>query len=333
VATDPQTDVAVLKVTADGLTAIPMGDSRNLQVGEYVVAIGNPFGVGQTATFGIISALGRTGLGIERYENFIQTDAAINPGNSGGALVDMSGRLVGINTAIISRGGGNVGIGFAIPIDMARAVTQQLIADGRVSRGALGVTIQDLTPELALAMGVRGSGGAVVSQVTPQSAGARAGLREGDVVVALNDEPIMSSAQLRNEIGLRRPGTVVRLTLFREGQQRVVSATLDTLTTAATAAEPTNTEGDTGLTGMTLSAIPRDDPRLGRVSGVYVVDVAPGSDSDDAGIQEGDIITAAGRMPVSTPAQLERILRGRNNDTPILVQVRRGEASLFVALG
>jgi S1-C subfamily serine protease len=311
-----------------------MGESRNLQVGEYVVAIGNPFGVGQTATFGIISALGRTGLGIERYENFIQTDAAINPGNSGGALVDVSGRLVGINTAIISRGGGNVGIGFAIPIDMARAVTQQLIADGRVSRGALGVTIQDLTPELARAMGVRGSGGAVVSQVTPQSAGARAGLREGDVVVALNDEPIMTSAQLRNEIGLRRPGTVVRLTLFREGQQRVVSATLDTLTTAATPAEPTNTEGDnTGLAGMTLGAIPRDDPRFGRVRGVYVVDVAPGSDADEAGIQEGDIITAAGRMPVSTPAELERTLRARNNDTPMLLQVRRGEASLFVALG
>jgi S1-C subfamily serine protease len=230
---DPQTDIAVLKVQPDRLTAISVGDSRTLQVGDYVVAIGNPFGLGQTATFGIISALGRTGLGLERYEDFIQTDASINPGNSGGALVDLNGRLIGINAAILSQNGGNIGVGFAIPIEMANSVAKQLIATGRASHGALGVAVEDLTPDQEQAMG-NGSG-ALVSQVQPRSAAARAGIQGGDLIAALDGQPITSSSQLRSAIGQKQPGATVWLSLMRNGRQRVVTTTLDPLPVAASA--------------------------------------------------------------------------------------------------
>jgi serine protease DegQ len=233
VAADAQTDIAVLKVTSDKLSALPIGNSKDLAVGDYVVAVGNPFGVGQTATFGIVSALGRSGLGIEGYEDFIQTDAAVNPGNSGGALVDMTGRLVGINTAILSKSGGNVGIGFAIPMDMVKSVAEQLIEHGHVSRGELGVAIQDLTPSLARAMGIEVSNGALVSQVRPGSSADRSGIREGDIIIGLNGEAIANSAQLRNKLGQEQPGTVVRMTLSRGGKEHSVTATLGALTTTA----------------------------------------------------------------------------------------------------
>jgi Do/DeqQ family serine protease len=334
VGTDPQTDTAVLKIEAEGLTAVPLGDSKQLRVGDYVVAIGNPFGVGQTATFGIVSAVGRTGLGIEGYEDFIQTDASINPGNSGGALVDMNGRLIGINAAIISRGGGNVGIGFAVPISMVKTVADQLIAHGKVTRGALGLSIQDLTPALARAMGIGVSGGAVVSQVMPQSAAAKAGIVEGDVITALNGESIMSSAQLRNTIGQMQPGTNVRVTLLRDSKERIVTATLDVLAPrTAAAAAPAATPEIAPLSGMTLTPIPRDDPRYGKLSGAYVANVEPGSVAEASGLQEGDIIVSAERTPVSTPADLGRILRGQKKGAPLLLQIRRGDQPLFIALG
>jgi Do/DeqQ family serine protease len=333
VASDPQTDIALLKVEADRLVSMPIGDSKQLQVGDYVVAIGNPFGVGQTATFGIVSALGRTGLGIEGYEDFIQTDAAVNPGNSGGALVDTAGRLIGINAAILSRGGGNIGISFAIPIHMVTAVVQQLITYGKVSRGALGVTIQDLTPALAEAMGVSASGGAVVANIAPQSAGARAGLKDGDVIIALDGVPLTSSAQLRNEIGQRQPGTVVRLTYLRDGRQQTTTATLDTLATAPPSTTRPRAQGGPSPSGLTLGAIPADDPAFGKIRGAYVERVDPGSAADEAGLQEGDIIVAANRVPVGSAAALAQVMRDRKQGTPLLLQVRRGEAALFIALG
>jgi Do/DeqQ family serine protease len=333
VATDPQTDIALLKVEADRLVSMPLGDSKQLQVGDYVVAIGNPFGVGQTATFGIVSALGRTGLGIEGYEDFIQTDASINPGNSGGALVDTSGRLIGINAAIISRGGGNVGIGFAIPIDMVNAVVQQLIAYGKVSRGALGVTIQDLTPALAEAMGVSATGGAIVAHMGPQSAGARAGLRDGDIIIALDGVPLTSSAQLRNEIGQKRPGTVVRLTFLRDGRQQTTTAILDTLATTPPATTRSDAQGGSSLSGLTLGAIPANDPLYGEVRGAYVEHVDPGSAADEAGLREGDIVIAANRISIGSASALVQIMRDHKQSTPLLLQIRRGEAALFVALG
>jgi Do/DeqQ family serine protease len=199
---DPETDIAVLKIKADRLTAVPLGDSDRLEVGDFVLAIGNPFGLGQTVTSGIVSALGRTGLGIEGYEDFIQTDASINPGNSGGALVTLDGRLVGINTAILSPKGGNVGIGFAVPINMVRRVMEQIVEHRQVRRGRIGIAVQDLTPDLAEALGSRRGEGAVIGSVEPNSPAARAGLAKGDIVTVVDGVPVKSAAQLRNAIGL-----------------------------------------------------------------------------------------------------------------------------------
>src|SRR5579884_1764901 len=216
---DADTDVAVLRIQAQALTAVPLGDSDHLQVGDYVVAIGNSFGLGQTVTSGIVSALGRSGLGIEGYEDFIQTDASINPGNSGGPLVDLKGECVGINTAILAPGGGNIGIGFAVPVNMARRVMEQIIRYGSVQRGRIGVAIQDLTPDLAHAMNTSHTTGAVIARVDPGSPAERAGLRSGDLVVAINGVPVRSGTQLRNTIGLTRIGSSVDLTIDRRGSE------------------------------------------------------------------------------------------------------------------
>jgi Do/DeqQ family serine protease len=224
---DPDTDVAVLKLTADKLTAVPLGDSDKLQVGDFVVAIGNPFGIGQTVTSGIVSALGRSGLHPEGYEDFIQTDASINPGNSGGALVDLRGDLVGINSMILSPGGGNIGIGFAVPINMAHRVMDQLIHYGEVKRGRIGVAFQDLTPDLAQAMNTTRTNGAVIARVEPGSPADRAGIKTGDLVVAANGVPVRSATQLRNAIGLTRSGDEVSLTIDHRGADRSVSVRVE----------------------------------------------------------------------------------------------------------
>ena len=224
---DPDTDVAVLQIPAENLTAVPMGDSDRLQVGDFVLAIGNPFGLGQTVTSGIVSALGRSGLGIEGYEDFIQTDASINPGNSGGPLVDLHGQCVGINTAILAPGGGNIGIGFAVPINMARRVMEQLLRYGEVKRGRIGVAIQDLTPDLAQGLNTSHTTGAVIARVDPGSPAERAGLHSGDLVVAINGLPVHSGTQLRNTIGLTRIGEEVQLTVDRHGSERNLAVRVD----------------------------------------------------------------------------------------------------------
>ena len=230
---DPDTDIAVLQVPTGGLTAVPIGDSDRLQVGDFVLAIGNPFGLGQTVTSGIISALGRSNLGIEGYEDFIQTDASINPGNSGGPLVDLQGRVVGINTAILAPGGGNIGIGFAVPINMVRQVMDQLISYGEIKRGRIGVQIQDLTPDLAQALGTRHTQGAVIARVEPGSPAERAGLRTNDLVVAINGAPMRSGTELRNRVGLSRIGDEVELTVERGGAERTVAVRIEKATTTA----------------------------------------------------------------------------------------------------
>jgi Do/DeqQ family serine protease len=227
---DTGTDIAVLQIPAEDLTAVPIGDSSRLKVGDFVLAVGNPFGLGQTVTSGIVSALGRTGLGIEGYEDFIQTDASINPGNSGGALVDLQGRLIGINTAILAPGGGNVGIGFAVPIDMARDVMDQLIRYGEVRHGRIGVAIQDLTPDLARALGTTRTEGALVARVEPGSAAQRAGLRSSDLIVAVDGAPIHNAAELRNRVGLAQIGDELELTVDRSGVERSVAVRIEQAT-------------------------------------------------------------------------------------------------------
>ena len=239
---DPDTDIAVLQIPAGGLTAVPIGDSDRLQVGDFVLAIGNPFGLGQTVTSGIVSALGRNHLGIEEYEDLIQTDASINPGNSGGPLVDLQGRVVGINTAILAPSGGNIGIGFAVPINMARQVMDQLVNYGEVKRGRIGVAIQDLTPDLAQALGTRHTQGAVIARVEPGSAAERAGLRTNDLVVAINGAPMRSGIELRNRVGLSRIGDEVELTVERGGTERNVTVRIEKATTTAQRQRPSQSQ-------------------------------------------------------------------------------------------
>jgi Do/DeqQ family serine protease len=231
---DTEADVAVLQIPAQNLTAVPLGDSDRLQVGDFVLAVGNPFGLGQTVTSGIVSALGRSGLGIEGYEDFIQTDASINPGNSGGPLVNLHGQVVGVNTAILAPGGGNIGIGFAVPINMARRVMDQIIRYGEVKRGRIGVAIQDLTPELAQAMSTHQTEGAVIARVETGSPAEQAGLRTGDLVVAANGTAVHSGTQLRNTIGLARIGDQVTLTIDRRGSEISIPVRIEAATATAT---------------------------------------------------------------------------------------------------
>jgi Do/DeqQ family serine protease len=341
VASDEKTDVAVLKVNATNLTQLPLGRSKSLQVGDYVVAIGDPFGVGQAATFGIVSALGRNNLGIEGYEDFIQTDASINPGNSGGALLDMSGHLIGINTAILTHSNGNVGVGFAIPIDMADGVAKQLIAHGSVSRGELGVVLQDLTPTLANALGITGAiSGAVISDVKSGSAADAAGLKVGDVVVGLDNEAVQTSGQLRMEIGTKPPGTKIALNILRSGAKMNINATLrqpagEAKTAAALPATkpPVPVAPTQRLAGLTLSPIPQDNKNYGKVNGLYVANVDMGSDAEQAGVQQGDIITSVDHKPVASPQDLAKVVQAEAATKPSLLQVKRGDSSVFVAIG
>ena len=224
---DPETDIAVLQIPGGNLPAVSMGDSDRLQVGDFVLAIGNPFGLGQTVTSGIVSALGRTIGGIEGYEDFIQTDASINPGNSGGPLVDLQGRIVGINTAILTPGGGNVGIGFAVPINIARQVMDQLVRSGEIKRGHIGVAIQDLTPDVARALGTTYTQGALIARVEPGSPAERAGLRTNDLVVAVNGVPVHNGQDLKNRVVLSRIGDEVELTINRRGSERTVAVRVE----------------------------------------------------------------------------------------------------------
>jgi len=288
---DRETDIAVIRVPPDGLATIPLGDSDKLEVGDFVVAIGNPFGIGQTVTLGIVSALRRTGLGIKGYEDFIQTDAPINPGNSGGALINLRGELIGINTAILGPTGGNIGIGFAIPVNMVREVVDQLLKHGEVRRGRLGIIIQDLTPELVEAMGLPlHQRGAVVAKVEPGSSAERAGLKAGDVITAIGETPVRSAADLRNKIGLLRAGDVVGMTVLRDGQALDVRATL---------AAPVKKllEGEQASPLLEGAVFGPVGP-VAKTRGIEVASVRQGSKAWRAGLRKGDIITSVNQQPV-----------------------------------
>jgi len=326
VGADPGTDIAVLRIPSEGLSALRFGDSDNLNVGDFAVAIGNPFGIGQTVTSGIISALGRSGLGIEGYEDFIQTDASINPGNSGGALVNLKGELVGINTAIIGPTGGNVGIGFAVPVNMARAVMEQIVRHGEVRRGRLGVTTQDLTPDLAKALGVGVGEGAVVVQVERGSPAESAGLRPKDVVTAFNGRPIRTSGDLRNRIGITPVGEEIELQVLRDGRTRRIRARIAELFHA------TNIPGESvpQLAGARIANIEPGMPMHGHVEGAIVTSVEAGSAAFRNGLRPGDVIYGVNRRRVRNAAQFLAALRAA--ESPLRLSLLRGDYRITLVI-
>lgn len=323
---DPETDIALLQVPAESLTQIPLGDSEKLEVGDFVVAVGNPFGLGQTVTMGIVSALGRSGLGIEGYEDFIQTDASINPGNSGGALVNMKGELIGINTAILGPAGGNIGIGFAVPIDMARAVTDHIVQYGEVRRGRIGVSVQDLTPDIALALKLDKTQGALVTRVEPGSPADKAGLKEGDVVTSIAGRTVRSGADLRNRIGLLRVGDKAELSVSRD-------KAIKTLTVQVAKKEPQVAaragEITPRLAGATFNAVQPSSAQQQRLRGIEVATVDRDSAAWQAGLRPGDIVTAVNREPVTTIDGFTRSVRAAAQG-PIALNLIRGDSRMVL---
>jgi Do/DeqQ family serine protease len=322
---DGPSDVAVLKVKADGLTQIPLGDSAAVEVGDFVVAIGNPFGLQHTVTSGIISGLSRSGINPDGYEDFIQTDASINPGNSGGALVNLKGELIGINTAILSKSGGNIGIGFAIPINMAKNVTQQLLKFGSVKRGVLGVNIYTLTPDIARSLGLAKVRGALVSEVVGGSAADKAGVHTGDVITAINGQNVKSNAELRNVVGLLRVGDKVDIGLVRDGNPQSVTAIIAAIATPPVVATPVHAAEVSiphGLDGASMANAPD-------AAGALVQSIEPGSPAALQGLREHDVIVRVNRERVTN---LEQLRARTKNTTSLVIEVRRGKASLLIPL-
>ena len=314
---DKETDIAIIRVDASGLDEVVLGNSDNLRVGDFVVAIGNPFGLRQTVTSGIISGLGRSGLGIEGYEDFVQTDASINPGNSGGALVNLRGELIGINTAIIAPSGGSVGINFAIPVNMVMKLQPQLVEYGEIRRGHLGVEIQDLTPSLATALGLSVNKGALVSVVQENSVAEKAGLRSGDVVIFCNNKKIVDASDFRNVYGLTRVGEKLDMQVIRDNQTLNLVAELSEELMAKTGGvlHPR-------LQGATLSEISSGE-------GILVSELQPGSSAQSTGLREGDIIQAANRMPIKN---LESLRQAVTSQRSLMLNIQRGSNTLLILL-
>ncbi|MGJ0486605.1 MAG: DegQ family serine endoprotease [Methylomicrobium sp.] len=317
---DPEADVAVIQIPGDNLTELPMADSSQLKVGDFVVAIGNPFGLGQTVTSGIISALGRSGLGIEGYEDFIQTDASINPGNSGGALVNLNGEFIGMNTAILAPSGGNVGIGFAIPSNMVASIKDSLVKHGEVRRGLLGVTTQDLTPDLVNAFNLTNHQGAVVSRIESNSPAAKAGLEPGDVIVAANGKSIRNSHEIRNIIGLMQIGDQVNIEFYRGNEKKQANATIGK-------PERPHLNGEKlhpTLKGTILGATSKD-----QVEGILIEKINTVSYAWRVGLRPGDVIVTANRYRVHN---IDELKEATNPDAPLMINIQRGQEGFFVVL-
>lgn len=323
VGSDHATDIALLDIDGDNLAEVEIGDSDSLRVGDYVVAIGNPFGLGQTVTSGIVSALGRSGISSDGYEDFIQTDASINPGNSGGALITLDGRLIGINTAILSPAGGNVGIGFSVPSNMAVAVMEQLIEHGEVRRGRLGVSIQDMTPDLASALGLEEIAGALVASVDPGSPAAQAGLQAGDVIVSIDGRLVSGSTDLRNRIGLTPVGEEVELTVRSAKGERTVRTMIEGGGTAhsstrhpslagAQLRDPLPTELSNGVAGVIVEVVEHDSP------------------AEQAGLLPGDLILAVNRERIASTTDLDRVLSAISGT--IAIELLRGGRPLVLVI-
>jgi serine protease Do len=333
---DPKIDLAVVKIDASNLPSITIGNSAKMNVGDFVLAIGNPYGVGQTVTMGIISATGRAGLGIEDYEDFIQTDAAINPGNSGGALVNDRGDLIGINTAILAEGsGGNQGIGFAVPVDLARKVMDQIVEHGHVVRSYLGVSVQAVTPEIAKAMNLNGPEGALVSQVSPDSPAAKAGLQEGDVIVSINGTQVEEFNQLRMTVSMMNPGDTANLKVVRNGQTLTVPVQVSEMPgEKMEKASVSQDHTDKTLEGVQVQDLDAQTARQlglpGSTKGVVVTNVDPASQAAASGLKEGDVIQQVNRKPVTNSDEFASALHNGNGESLLLVN--RGGSKLFLAV-
>ncbi|WP_447973253.1 DegQ family serine endoprotease [Nitrospira sp. Kam-Ns4a] len=340
VGTDSKSDLAVLKVAAEGLHTIPWADSDHLQVGEFVLAVGNPFGLHQTVTMGIVSAIGRASMGIAEYEDFIQTDAAINPGNSGGALVNARGELIGINTAIFSQSGGNMGIGFAVPSNMARSILEQLVKNGRVVRGWLGVSIQELTPDLASQFGVQDAKGVLVSDVLDDSPAKRAGIERGDIIVEFDGKPVDTPTQLKNVVAQAEIGRKTTVKLVRDRRVRTVQVTIaeqpksvaqagredsgEAIRPAGLLSDLEVRELERGLTSrLSLAAGQR---------GVLIASVRPGSVAEETGLRPGDVLLEVNRKPVDSLTAYEREAAAVSKDPSVLLLIQRGGRTSYVTL-
>jgi len=332
---DPKADIAVIKIDATNLPVVTVGDSSKIQVGDYALAIGNPFGVGQTVTMGIVSATGRSHLGIEEYEDFIQTDAPINPGNSGGALVNDRGELIGINTAIIAHGSsGNQGIGFAVPVNMARNVMEQLVKTGKVTRAYLGIVPQDVTPAIAKAFGEKDARGALVGDVSANSPASKSGIEKGDIILDVNGKPVADSNELRMTISMMQPDANVNLRISRNGTEREVAVQLGELPTTTASAKQNREKESSALSGVSvenLDAQSAEDLKLPANSqGVVVTNVSPSSEAAEAGLRQGDVIQEVNHKTVKNTSDFERAIGSSKEDTLLLVN--RNGNTIYLAV-
>ncbi len=327
IGSDPETDLALLYVKEKNLTSIPFADVENLRVGDFVIAIGNPFGLGQTVTSGIVSAVERSGLGIESYENFIQTDASINPGNSGGALININGELVGINTAILSPQKANVGIGFAIPADMVEVVVNQLAKTGKVKRGKIGIYIQDLTPEIATAFAIdRNTKGVLITNVIRGSSANIAGLKQYDIVTSFDGKPVKNSAKLRNFIGITPVGSTIKLGVIRNGKNEQIEIKIGT-----TKQDSISDAGTLNFKGAIVANINSSHPLFNRIQGVLIVSVKQNSKAFEKGLKANDIITAVNRKTLKSAEELQEIVK-QSRDKELLLTVKRKNMFMFILL-
>lgn len=326
IGSDAATDIALIQVKADKLNALEFGASDKLQVGDFVVAIGNPFGLGQTVTSGIVSALGRSGISRDKFENFIQTDASINPGNSGGALINTKGELIGINTAIIAPGGGNVGIGFAVPSNMAKAVMNQLIRHGVVKRGRIGVSIQDLTPDLAKALDISVQHGALISQVENGSSADKAGMKPGDIILEIDGRSVKNSNSVRNIIGLKEIDSKANVLVYRKGKK----ITLEVSVSAPQTVQIDASEISRQLAGAKITELPDRHPAGDSIHGVLISEVAVNSPAWSIGLRAGDIITSINRRAVESIADFNEIMNAAGD--VLAINIRRGDSEFYIVI-
>lgn len=330
---DPQSDIAVLEISASDLATLPIGDSSKLDVGEWVVAIGNPFGLSHTLTVGVVSAKGRTSIGLSDYEDFIQTDAAINPGNSGGPLVNLDGEVVGVNTAIFSRSGGYMGVGFAIPVNLAMNIANQLIDKGEVTRGYMGIVIQNLTSDLAESFNYETGKGILVAEVSKDSPAEKAGVKQGDLIVEFQGEAVTDVGSFRNKVALTPPDTRAKLALIRNGKKQVVDIKIGTLTKdKLVASRSTESTDELGITVQTLTAELAKQFDVKEGEGVAVTDVKSGSVAASAGIQIGSIILQVNHEPVNSADEFKRLVKKTISEKHVLLLIKKGGMQQFVAL-